>query len=121
VRVIFKIPKGEMADLFPNPSDRPQHLAYIDWYTDFPRHSEPYHRQFKVSPAPAPGGGNLASIVPVTSIVSSVHLLPRFGSTPCNRDWTTSNVLDQCTQFFVNSFGDHDRDIHDLLCSVDNV
>jgi hypothetical protein len=110
-----------MADLFPNPSDRPQHLAYIDWYTDFPRHSEPYHRQFKVSPAPAPGGGNLASIVPVTSIVSSVHLLPRFGSTPCNRDWTTSNVLDQCTQFFVNSFGDHDRDIHDLLCSVDNV
>jgi hypothetical protein len=97
-------------------AERPDYLAYVDWYTPFSREPERHHRQFKIAPSPAPGGGNLASVVPLSWIVSSVYLIPKFGPV-CNRYWKSSTVLDQCPQFYVNSFGDHDRDIHDLLNS----
>ncbi|KAF8222476.1 hypothetical protein L208DRAFT_1523461 [Tricholoma matsutake] len=92
----------------------------FDWFSTFTHHPDPYHQQFRISPSKAPDGGNLASIVPVTSIVSSLHLLPQFGPI-CDRSWTSSNVLDHCQGFFINSFGDHDHDIHSLINSYNHV
>ena len=105
-----------MDTLFPNTSaaDRPKHLAYVDWFSKFTHYPDSSHQQFKVTQSLAPGGGNLASIVPITSIISSVHLLPKFGEV-APRHWTCSNVLDKAPSFYVNSFGDHDRDIHDII------
>ena len=87
-------------------------MAYVEWYTPFTT-PERHHRQYKVRPLWVEGGVS-ASIVDVSDVVSSIHLLPKFGPV-CNRDSTSSNVLDRCDTFYVNSFGNHDRDIHDIL------
>ena len=42
-----------------------------------------------------------ASIVPLSSIHSSCHLIPKFGE-KVQTDWTSDNVLDKCNKFFVN-------------------
>ena len=105
-----------MYTLFPHTpaADWPKHLAYVHWFSNFPRSPDSSHQQFKITQSLAPGGGNLASVVPITSIVSSVHLLPKFGEI-APRHWTSSNVLDNAQSFYVNSFGDHDQDIHDII------
>jgi hypothetical protein len=43
----------------------------------------------------------LASIIPVTNIRQSAHLLPKFGPV-APQEWTSSNVLDLCTTFLIN-------------------
>jgi len=54
------------------------------------------------------GGRRRATIIPVDSIVGSVHLIPRFGpATP--QDWNSFSVLEQCNTFYVNSFSDRDN------------
>jgi hypothetical protein len=116
VRLVFMIPSHAMNVLFPHTpaTDQPKHLAYVEWFSDFPRYPDSSHRQFKVKPSLAPGGGNLASVVPITSVISSVHLLPKFGDI-APRHWTSSNVLDNALSFYVNSFGGYDRNIHDII------
>ncbi|KAH7919379.1 hypothetical protein BV22DRAFT_1023101, partial [Leucogyrophana mollusca] len=46
-----------------------------------------------------------ASVVPVASLRRSIHLIPKFGPV-APREWTSSNVLEQCNTFFVNCFTD---------------
>ena len=124
VHVIFSFPNQMHTTLFvPGPgtsisaeavlSRAPTHLVYINWLTPFTRKPAAYHNQYQVSYSRV-DGGNLASIVDVNWIVSSVHLLPKFGRC-CNREWSSISVLDKCTHFFVSSFGNHDRDIHEIL------
>ncbi|KAH7904086.1 hypothetical protein BJ138DRAFT_1019618, partial [Hygrophoropsis aurantiaca] len=45
------------------------------------------------------------SVVPVASLRRSIHLIPKFGPI-APREWTSSNVLEQCSTFFVNCFTD---------------
>ncbi|KAM5541077.1 hypothetical protein V8D89_005388 [Ganoderma adspersum] len=48
-----------------------------------------------------------ASIIPITSILRSCHLIPVWGEhVDCH--WTSSTVLDVCDDFFLNTFSDHD-------------
>ena len=50
-------------------------------------------------------GGHLCSVIPLASIQHSVHLFLRFGpSAP--QEWTSSNALDLCSSFYVNTFTD---------------
>ncbi|TFK60873.1 hypothetical protein BDN72DRAFT_494495 [Pluteus cervinus] len=71
-----------------------------------PRDPEPNHGLYKISRSTNPGGiSRLVSIVPVDILVRSVHLFPSFGAiVPASR--TSSNVLEECTTFFVNPFTD---------------
>lgn len=51
-----------------------------------------------------------ASVIPVTQIVCSCHLLPIWGKR-ADPTWTSNNVLDKCTRFFVNPYLQH----HDFI------
>ncbi|KAJ6608216.1 hypothetical protein B0H10DRAFT_2166622 [Mycena sp. CBHHK59/15] len=57
-------------------------------------------------------GDQLASIIPVANIRRSVHLLPKFGLVAA-ADWKSSNILNKCPYFFVNSMTD--RHIYAIL------
>lgn len=82
----------------------PEHLAYVEWFKKFANKTEPNHGLYKISRSFI-RGDKLVSIVPVANVVRSVHLIPKFGSI-APRDWTSNNVLEKCTVFYVNSFSD---------------
>ena len=46
-----------------------------------------------------------ASVVQVKRIVRSVMLIPQFGPV-VPREWTSSNVLETCNEFYVNPYVD---------------
>ena len=50
-------------------------------------------------------GSFVYSIIPVANIRRSIHLFPRFGQFAPN-EWSSTNVLDKCSTFFVNNFTD---------------
>ncbi|KAG1804353.1 hypothetical protein EV424DRAFT_1330672 [Suillus variegatus] len=104
VRVIFTIPEKHHASLFPSHISIPKHLAYVEWFSPFTGTSERNHGMRKVSRS-YENGEQLVSIIPVKDIRRSVHLIPKFGRI-APRDWTSSNVLELCRDFFVNPFTD---------------
>lgn len=65
---------------------------------------EPKHLMYKVSRMMSQGC-RCADIIPVESILRSVHLIPRFGPV-MPKEWNTFTVLDQCHTFYVNPFTD---------------
>ncbi|KAJ8084846.1 hypothetical protein PM082_003623 [Marasmius tenuissimus] len=84
----------------------PKHLAYIEWFTPLPSRPDGVHGLFKVSKTFNPVDGSVdASIVPVTSIKRTVHLYPKFGPV-VPPEWTSSNVLDSATAFYLSCFSD---------------
>ncbi|KAF8256476.1 hypothetical protein EI94DRAFT_408095 [Lactarius quietus] len=52
-------------------------------------------------------GRRRASIIPIASILRSVHLLPVFGP-ESSREWRTFTVLEQCNSFYINPFSDRE-------------
>ncbi|KAF8257575.1 hypothetical protein EI94DRAFT_1629210, partial [Lactarius quietus] len=76
----------------------------VQWYTKLSE-PDPNHGMIKVRPQKDSEGNWVCSIVPVTNIQQSVHLLPKFGPV-VPAEWTSSNVLDCCETFFVNTFSD---------------
>jgi hypothetical protein len=101
--VVFKIPPNANNNLF---GDRPppDHLAYIEWFSNFPNAPDQNHGLYKISRAHYQGKW-LSSIVEVSDICRSIHLFPHFGPA-VPREWTSTTVLDQCSTFFVNSLSD---------------
>ncbi|KAJ7796672.1 hypothetical protein B0H14DRAFT_2390413, partial [Mycena olivaceomarginata] len=75
-------------------------LAYVEWFSPFTSHPEPPHLLYKIYRSL-----DGATIVPVDNIRRSVHLLPKFGPV-APQEWTSSNVLDFCYTFLVNSLSD---------------
>jgi hypothetical protein len=51
------------------------------------------------------GGHRHATIIPVDTILCSVHLIPRFGPV-IPPEWSSFTVLEQCSTFFINPFTD---------------
>ena len=50
-------------------------------------------------------GQRLASVIPVHNICQSVHLYLHFGRA-VPEEWTSDNVLEKCSVFYVNPFSD---------------
>ncbi|KAI0069916.1 hypothetical protein K474DRAFT_1609646 [Panus rudis PR-1116 ss-1] len=104
VKVIFSIPKGALPLLFNQEHRPPLYLAYVEWFTPFGEQPEEVHGLYKVSHA-VRDGKRLSAVIPLVNIHRSVHLIPQFGP-QVNREWTSSNVLEVCTKFYVNCFTD---------------
>ncbi|KAJ7797267.1 hypothetical protein B0H14DRAFT_2389918 [Mycena olivaceomarginata] len=67
----------------------------------FPRRPEPIHLMYKISRLE----DRVASIIPVENIWRSIHLFPQFGPV-VPREWTSQNVLDKATKFYVSPWSD---------------
>ncbi|KAF8486519.1 hypothetical protein JB92DRAFT_3258522, partial [Gautieria morchelliformis] len=91
VRVIFRLPDWFHCD---------HTLAYIEWFRQIGEPNEPL-RMSPVSYATREGRHH-AAIVPIHLILRSCHLTPKFGRQR-NATWTAENVLDKCSDFFLNS------------------
>lgn len=114
VRVVFKLPERALPALFPAlpAASRPRgHLAYIEWFTDFPASPHPDHGLYRIKRS-LRNGARLGSIIPVEKLERSCHLYPDFGPV-APREWTSNTVLEQCPAFFVNAFAD--RNTYKLL------
>ncbi|KAJ6450612.1 hypothetical protein C8R45DRAFT_1057188 [Mycena sanguinolenta] len=104
VRVVFTIPAASLQNLFPPTISPPDHLAYVEWFSPFSSEPEPHHLLYKLRRS-FKNGERLGSIIPVANIRRSIQLLPKFGPV-APKEWTSSNVLEQCPVFFANAMGD---------------
>ncbi|KAF9000765.1 hypothetical protein BDQ17DRAFT_1391292 [Cyathus striatus] len=50
VYVIFSLPPNLWSQTFHNGSDNPEHLAYVEWFSDIPDEPHPNHLMYKISP-----------------------------------------------------------------------
>ncbi|KAF7369562.1 hypothetical protein MVEN_00286300 [Mycena venus] len=100
VRVVFKLSRKISDYLFPG-AQPPGHLAYVEWFSAFPPRPEPNHLMFKISRPEE----RVASIIPIENIRRSIHLFPQFGPV-VPRNWTSQNVLDMATKFYVSPWSD---------------
>ncbi|KAH9025638.1 hypothetical protein EDB85DRAFT_2177928 [Lactarius pseudohatsudake] len=92
VRVVFQLPNKVLSELFPSADIAPPtHLTYVEWFSPIPTMPDSNSGLYKVSRLTR-NGRCLAGIIPVDSIYSSVHLLPRFGQ------------LEDITGFFSSTF-----------------
>ncbi|KAG1785031.1 uncharacterized protein HD556DRAFT_1435284 [Suillus plorans] len=103
VRVIFTLRSHAAAALFCTPAKAPTHFAYVEWFMPFGQ-PEANHGLYKISRV-IHNGECLASIINISDIRRSVHLIPKFGPV-VPHEWTSSTVLELCSSFFVNSFSD---------------
>ncbi|KAG0695842.1 hypothetical protein DFH29DRAFT_953648, partial [Suillus ampliporus] len=60
--------------LFPLINQPPKHLAYIEWFTPFPLTPDSRHGMYKIT-CFIHSGERVASIIPVSNIACSVHLI----------------------------------------------
>ncbi|PPQ97936.1 hypothetical protein CVT26_002941 [Gymnopilus dilepis] len=104
VRCIFTLPQVAIDRWFSGKFSH-KHLAYVEWFTPFSKASVDRNSMlFKVSRLKL-RGERRASIIPVSLIYSSIHLFPKFGP-QAPTSWTSSNVLDTASSFYVNAFSD---------------
>ncbi|KAF9032528.1 hypothetical protein BDZ89DRAFT_1100996 [Hymenopellis radicata] len=118
VRLVFTLTPGMMKRVFNGipRSDWPTHMAYVCWFTAFGC-PDPDSSLYSVSRCET-DGGYIASVVDVRLIERSVHLFPRFGRV-APRAWTSSNVLEKCKSFYLNSYSD--RHMYKLLRRLSNT
>ncbi|KAF8271640.1 hypothetical protein EI94DRAFT_1538505, partial [Lactarius quietus] len=99
---VFQIPKHLVGNVFPG-IKAPNHLAYAEWFSPFAAARDPNHQLHRVLRSMHCGKRH-ATVIPVESILGSVHLLPHFGSAPPHS--TSFSILENCNTFYVNSFSD---------------
>ncbi len=105
VRCIFGLSETLREKWFPR-GLKYKHFAYVEWYTPFSKAPlDQASRLFKVKQLYDPNGVPKTNIVPIDYVRQSIHLLPKFGPT-VPPGWTSSNVLDKATFFYVNPFTD---------------
>ena len=96
VRVIFRLPQEY--GTFPHP------LAYVEWFTGF---STPVTDlgMYQISHS-SRSHCRRVSIIPITQIKRSIHLIPKFGK-QMDPSWTADDVLKRCKYFYVNCYLQH--------------
>ena len=96
LRVIFALPEHLQHPLLPNK------LAYVEWFTPF-RAPHPHSGLFLVSRS-SRNNEPISEIIPLDSIVSSCHLIPKFGTNFLPAKWDSDSVLEECKSFFLNKY-----------------
>ena len=104
VKVIFSLTKSIVKNTFASGVVIPKYLAYVEWFSTFKESPEDNHLLYEVHKVTFQNKP-VASIIPLYNIVRSVHLFPKFPLL-LPEDWMSSNVLDKCDTFYVNSFSD---------------
>lgn len=105
VRLIFSIPENAKDAVFEDKADDvPQHLAYIEWFSRRPAQRSKWSGLYAIKRS-VEEDDRLVSILPADRIVRSVSLYPNFGP-DLNISWTRDNVLEKCSNFFMNPFSD---------------
>ena len=105
LRAIFSLPEHLRH------SRLPTRLAYIEWFTPF-RAPHADSGLFPLTRA-SRNNGPVTDIVPLDLIVSSCHLIPRFGTKYHPAKWDSNTVLEECKSFFLNKYL-HIRTFFDL-------
>ncbi|OCH84243.1 hypothetical protein OBBRIDRAFT_815534 [Obba rivulosa] len=101
VRVIFKLSKAICYTAGISLDHATLPLVYVEWFTSFNTYnrvnglytlsrSTRQHRRF-------------ASIIPITDIIRSYHLIPVWG-TSMDRTWTSDTVVELCKKFYFNPY-----------------
>ena len=105
VHAVFEIPSKARSEVFvSSETSPPTYLTYVEWFSPIPTIQDPNSLLYRVSRLTY-HGQQCASIIPVDSILCSVHLFPWFGqSMPL--DWNTFMVIKSCHSFHVNWFSD---------------
>lgn len=108
MRVVFEIPNRVIEEVFTAPNTPPPGiLAYVEWFSPIPVTRSSTHGLYKVTRL-TQAGRRRASIIPVTSIIRSVHLFPTFGP-HVPQEWNTFTVLELCNSFYINPFSDREN------------
>lgn len=99
--MIFSLSDTARKNVFLPNTIAPAHFAYVEWFTPFKTEPEDHHLMYKVN-REYRGADRTSSVIDVQNIRRSVLLIPKFGPvTP--PQWTSDNVLELCSVFFVNS------------------
>jgi len=104
VRVIFRLPRHFECQLVRDGIKSPGHLAYIEWFS-CPGQKDKANRMFPITRSKK-GLVREAAIVQIDVLCRPCQLFPRFGAR-ADRAWTSQNVLDRCTHFFLSNWLDH--------------
>jgi hypothetical protein len=105
IRLVFSLPDTAIEEMFDQPATVPKHLVYIEWFTPFQRRPESANGLYKISKSFLPDGTITASVLPLSYIFRSVHLFPKFCPVAAT-SWTSSNILNKCSVFYLNPFTD---------------
>ncbi|KZP20961.1 hypothetical protein FIBSPDRAFT_1021562 [Athelia psychrophila] len=110
VRLIFRLPTS--LGTFDHP------LAYVEWFTPL-RVFDADLGMYQVSPSTRMQSRR-ASVIPITQIHRSCHLLPQFKDA-IDLSWDTNNVLKECKTFYVSPYlRHHDFYLFRYLASIAN-
>ncbi|GLB43997.1 putative zn-finger domain-containing protein [Lyophyllum shimeji] len=90
----------------------PERLAYVEWFTPL-RAPHPDSGLRYISRAHQ-AGSHAAAIVPMEDIVSSCHLIPKYG-THHRAAWDSTETLEKCTSFSLNKYIHTDDNELDLM------
>ncbi|KAJ6516654.1 Zn-finger domain-containing protein [Mycena vitilis] len=104
IRTIFMLP--------PQYGQYPHPLAYVEWFTPFNR-PDAISGLYTIQRSSRARRRN-AAIISIEHIVRTCHLTAKSGS-KIDRRWTTDNVMDQATQFYLNPYIDVDSFARDRL------
>jgi hypothetical protein len=78
-------------------------LVYIEWYSQLKPVAEPTHNMYSIRKVFGTDGKPTGSIIDLASICQSCMLFPNFEAA-VDTSWTSDNVLDSCSSFFINNW-----------------
>jgi hypothetical protein len=97
VRAIFNLPAAF--------GDHAEPLAYVEWFTPLST-TDPDLGMYMIG-ASTKNHRRRATVVPVSQIHRSCHLIPKFGKGRIDPTWHSANILDQNIKFYVNCYLRH--------------
>ena len=104
VRVLFSIQQQYAARIFTGDRPVPRIFAYIEWFDEFEAEPTGPMRLWTVKRS-MEDGHRMALVIPIGHITRSVHLFPNWNADNV-AEWSSVNVLEKCTDFYLNPFSD---------------